>query len=150
MLVDIVSDGVGHFLLHLDECVVEVVELRILLKERHEVLVAAFAAELVAVLLEELAAFVDKFAELVSAPQTHGFGEGIEEDEGPISVVYELDEAAVHHFAPQDEVGQQGCLFSIEKLQRLGIHLASDGCKYAVVDESEEGICAAGSSLLQL
>ena len=45
MLIDIVSDEVRHFFFHLDELVVEVVELRVLLEERHELLVCAIFRE---------------------------------------------------------------------------------------------------------
>ena len=149
MVVHIVGDDVGHFLLHLDEGIVQVVELGVLLEECHEGFVGAVGREFRAVLLEELASLIDELTEIVGSPEPHGLGEGIEEDEGAVAVVYELDEAAVHHLFAQDEVSQQGDLFAIEERQRLGCHLTANGIEDGVVYAGQEGICAVACCFLE-
>ena len=59
MVVDVVGNDGGYVLLVLDEFVIEVIELRVLFEERHELIVGAGLCQLVAILLEELAPFID-------------------------------------------------------------------------------------------
>ena len=86
----------------------------------------------------------------MSAPKSHCLCEGIEEDERAVTIVYKLDETAVHHLFSKDEVSQQGRLLAIQKRQSLSIHLASNAIQDCIVNGFKEGISALNRSFLEL
>ena len=78
------------------------------------------------ILVVELMTTANDAAQFLHAPGTHGLVEGIEEEEGTPSIVYELHEASVHHLVAQGMVTQERYLVAVELCHGLSRQLSAD------------------------
>ena len=68
----------------------------------------------------KFASTIEQFRKIFQSPKAHGFGEGIEEEERAITVVYELDESAITEFIAQNDVGPQSDLIGRQLRECIG------------------------------
>ncbi len=149
MLIHIVGDGGCYLLLVFDEVVLRVVKLRVQFIHGHELLVRSFACEVCLVFVVYLLGLVYHLGEILQSPQTHRLGKGIVEDVGPVAVLYQLAEAAIHHLLVEEVVAQEGVLAAREARHCLGRELAVETGKVSVGKYLEECVHTLLSALAQ-
>ena len=97
----------------------------------------------------KFASTIEQFRKIFQSPKAHGFGEGIEEEERPITVVDELDESAIAEFIAQNDVGPQSDLIGRQLRECIGSE-GSTGLMGDGIDHSlQKGIHTALGGLPQ-
>ena len=123
-------------------------EYRIISKEDPEYAWKSFLIARMAI--EENLKGYDDFLKDVKATLENGLAERILEEEGAITVVYQLDKPSVHHFVAQNGIAHQRDLLAVEFGHRRSVQLATDAVVDGINEHLQEVIHALLGSLDQV